>query len=114
MVVENSSSTREELLAQSLQRQIHRGTWGRIQGLQVELCGDRVIIHGSSPSYHLIQLALLAIRLVLPSRAVELDIQVLHTRSHAPEEYHGREGPTWWRQDRARAGPFSGSGKVPG
>jgi hypothetical protein len=62
-------------LEQVINRRISQRTWGRLQ-FRVRLGAGRVIIQGSSPTYYLKQLALAAVREVLPSAPVELDIRV--------------------------------------
>jgi hypothetical protein len=62
-------------LEQVLNRCIAQRTWGRLQ-FRVRLGAGRVIIQGSSPTYYLKQLALAAVREVLPSAPVELEIRV--------------------------------------
>jgi hypothetical protein len=84
-----SSNRLDEKLVQMIQHRIHLNTWGRIHELQVEAHGNRVIIHGSSPSYYLVQLAVSAVREVLPSRPMELHIRVIPTQPRAPVGYNG-------------------------
>lgn len=62
-------------LEQVLDRRIAQRTWGRLR-FRVRMGAGRVIIHGSSPTYYLKQLALAAVREVLPSAPVELKIRV--------------------------------------
>ncbi len=62
-------------LQQVLNHRITQRTWGRLQ-FRVRLGAGRVIIQGSSPTYYLKQLALAAVRDVLPSAPVELEIRV--------------------------------------
>jgi hypothetical protein len=62
-------------LEQVINRRITQRTWGRLQ-FRVRLGAGRVIIQGSSPTYYLKQLALAAVREVLSSAPVELDIRV--------------------------------------
>jgi hypothetical protein len=112
MFGENSNRTTDEKLAQVIRNRINLGTWGRIHQLQVELHANRVIVNGLSPSYYLIQLALRAVREVLPSRPVKLDIQIAAGMPHAPEGVNGSDGAACWRQDLAA--PSSGSARVPG
>jgi hypothetical protein len=73
----------EEPLAQAVRRHIETNTWGRIRELEVELTVDRVIVHGYSPSYYLIQRALLAVREVFPSKPVSLDVQIARSTPQA-------------------------------
>jgi hypothetical protein len=70
------SSTMTVDLEQAIARNISHRTWGRIKGLHVHCEQDRVNIHGISPSYYLKQLALQAVREVVPSASVDLAIAV--------------------------------------
>jgi hypothetical protein len=66
-------------LTQNIASQIIQRTWGRVYGLEVELAGGRLVIHGRTSSYYVKQLALLAALESLGSAettAVELDIRV--------------------------------------
>jgi hypothetical protein len=65
-------------LEQVLDRRITQRTWGRLQ-FRVWLGAGRVIIQGRSPTYYLKQLALAAVREVLPTAPVELQIRVVKT-----------------------------------
>jgi hypothetical protein len=71
-------------LEEAVERQIRERTWGRIQRLEVEQRGGRLVVHGHSPSYYVKQLALLAVRELDDSMPVELDIQVLDTDRCSP------------------------------
>ena len=62
-------------LEQALNRRITQRTWGRLQ-FRVRLGVGRVIIQGSSPTHYLKQLALAAVREVLPTAPVDLEIRV--------------------------------------
>jgi hypothetical protein len=69
----------QEALERAIERQVVQRTWGRIHALQVEVTGNRVIIHGRAPSYYVEQLALQGVLEVIdPAGAmqVELNIQV--------------------------------------
>jgi hypothetical protein len=112
MLTQHPTRPPAETLAQTIRQQIDQRTGRRLQQLQVELGGNRVTVHASSPSYYLIQLALLAVREVHPSGQVDLDIQVLPARSQAPEGRAGAEGGVWWRQDPAMTGPSAAAGRV--
>jgi hypothetical protein len=63
-------------LAWAVKRQIHLRTWGRVRHLQVELRADRVVVHGTTPTYYTAQLAIKAIQEVLGTSPVELDLEV--------------------------------------
>jgi len=59
-----------------LKRRIEARTGRRIRQLRVECSGPRVTVRGVAPSYYLKQLALSALRELLPFAPVDLDIQV--------------------------------------
>jgi hypothetical protein len=63
-------------LLEALKRHIEDRTGRRIRRLRVYRRGARVTLRGVAPSYYLKQLALAALREVLPSAPVDLDIQV--------------------------------------
>jgi hypothetical protein len=64
-------------LAHAIERQIVQRTWGRIHRLEVEVFGDRIVVHGYTQSYYGKQLALEGARdLVGDSGQVELDVEV--------------------------------------
>lgn len=70
---------RFEDYATRVEQQIVHQTGGRIRMLRVEPIGDRVIIRGSAPSYHVKQLALRGAQKVLGTPAairIELDVEV--------------------------------------
>ena len=114
MPVEQPSGAGDEALAQAIRHQIYVSTWGRIRELAVELSGDRLTIHGYSPSYYLIQRALLAVREVFPSKPVKLDIQVSRTPPHAPEGSNSFEPTALGRDDQAGREVFPRARKIPG
>jgi hypothetical protein len=67
-------------LEQAIHRRIVQRTGKRIQGLEVEVTEDRVIVHGSVACYHHKQLALQGVFDVLGSGAalgIELRVQVI-------------------------------------
>ena len=69
----------EQALERAIERQIRQRTWGRLQGLEVRVSQDLVIVRGRAPSYYVEQLALQGILdLVEPSGAmrIQLNIQV--------------------------------------
>jgi hypothetical protein len=62
----------------AIERRIHERTWGRVRNLQVELRDEQVVVHGSTPTYYLKQLALEAAREVLgANRPLFIDIHVV-------------------------------------
>lgn len=97
-----SRSTNEEI-AENIRQRIDARTWGRIWWLRVELRGDQVVIHGTSPSYYVIQLALVVVRDIFPVRPVELDIQVVVSRPRAPEGRDSDAETLPWRHDQGSA-----------
>ena len=69
----------EQLLERAIERRIRQRTWGRLQGLEVRVSHDLVIVRGRAPSYYVEQLALQGVLdLVEPSGAmrIQLNIQV--------------------------------------
>jgi hypothetical protein len=64
-------------LEQAIKCQIMKRTGGRIQMLEVEVIGDRVVLRGCSPSYYLKQLVLQGVLDVLGSAgAMRLEVNV--------------------------------------
>jgi hypothetical protein len=66
-------------LAQTIKRQVMQRTAGRIQMLDVEVSGDRIVIRGWVSCYHLKQLALQGVLDALgspPRTKVELNVHV--------------------------------------
>ena len=61
---------------ESIKRRIVQRTGGRIESLRVETIGSRVLIHGSAPSYYVMQLALRGARDVLGSAANRIELKV--------------------------------------
>jgi hypothetical protein len=58
-------------------RAIHQRTWKRIANLRVESRGEVIVIHGSTPTYYLKQLAVEAAREVLATTRqflIEIDV----------------------------------------
>jgi hypothetical protein len=76
MLTEHPTPPTDAELEQRLERQILQRTWGRIHQLRVEARPDRAVIHGYTSSYYAKQLAIQAVREVLDSVPVELDIEV--------------------------------------
>jgi len=62
--------------AETLRRHIDSRTGRRIRQLRVDCNGRQVAVHGVTSSYYLKQLALSAVREVIPSDPVEFNIQV--------------------------------------
>jgi hypothetical protein len=66
-------------LAQAIERSIQERTWRRVDGLRVEIGGNRVTIHGATQSYYVKQLAIQAVFESIRSsdgRTVIVDIDV--------------------------------------
>lgn len=76
----------EESLQEALHERIRLRTGGRLKWVSVEMDSDRVILHGASPSYYLLQLLLVAVREVLPKHHVDLDFQVGRDRPRPSAE----------------------------
>jgi len=85
LVPEDPARHAAAALAQLLERQIGQQTFGRLHRLSIELTGGRVVVHGCTASYYIKQLALHAVREVLPSMPLELDVQVLPSDSGLPK-----------------------------
>ena len=75
---------------QTLERHIAQRTGGRVRRLRAEATEARVVVHGEAPSYYIKQLAVAAIREVLPTTPVEVDIGVVAGNPSWPQ---GRECP---------------------
>src|SRR2546429_55998 len=67
------SADLEELLA----HRIHDRTGRRVHELTVRVADDGVVVQGYAFSYHAVQLALSAVREVLETAPVRMDIEVL-------------------------------------
>ena len=63
-------------LVQTIERRINERTWGQVRHLDVEVQPGQVVVHGQSPTYYVLQLALAAVREVVESAPVRVDIQV--------------------------------------
>ena len=48
----------EQALERAIESRIRQRTWGRLQGLEVRVSHDLVIVRGRAPSYYVEQLAL--------------------------------------------------------
>ena len=69
----------EQALERAIEGRIRQRTWGRLQGLEVRVSQDLIIVRGCAPSYYVEQLALQGVLdLVEPSGAmrIQLSIQV--------------------------------------
>ena len=63
-------------LAERIKRHIESKTFRRVRRLRVACDGNRVTVRGQAASYYAKQLALAAVRDLLPDAVVNLDIQV--------------------------------------
>ena len=63
-------------LAVILRLRIHSSTSGRIRELTIQVDASVVLLHGTCPNFHVKQLALRAVRGVLPHATVHNRIQV--------------------------------------
>jgi hypothetical protein len=59
------AATPPQAIAHAIERRIHERTWGRVRDLRVEQDGDRLVIRGRVPTFHLKQLAQEAARELL-------------------------------------------------
>jgi hypothetical protein len=90
MGTDDATSSRNEELERSIERQIMQRTWSRIHDLRVEVVDGRIVVHGYTSSYYVKQLALEGVLDVLGSAAsvrVDLDIEVA---SNVPRATCGR------------------------
>lgn len=65
-----------EELVDGLLEHVEERTHGRIRRLKVKLDDNRVVLSGHAGSYYLLQLALAAVREVLPADLVDVRIEV--------------------------------------
>ena len=65
-------------LEQMIERRIVARTWRQIRQLRVELCAERVVVHGQTPRYYAKQLAILAVQEALREAGVTavVDVQI--------------------------------------
>ncbi len=66
-------------LSQTIERSIQERTWRRVDGLRVEVAGNRVVVHGAAGSYYVKQLAIQAVFETIRAtdgRTVIVDIEV--------------------------------------
>jgi hypothetical protein len=75
----------EMSLDQAVESQIQRRTWGQIHHLRVAVQDDCVVVQGSAPTYYAKQLALSAVREVVPSLPVRLEVQVGRAGPRPPQ-----------------------------
>lgn len=65
-----------EDLTETIERNIVQRTWGRIHQLSVQLCDDRILVRGRTPSYYVKQLAIQGALEALDDDAPHLDINI--------------------------------------
>jgi hypothetical protein len=71
--------SRQAEFVQIVEREIVQRTWGRVHCLQIEVSGDRLQVHGYTPTYYVKQLAIQAVlekQESFGSPPVDVDIQV--------------------------------------
>jgi hypothetical protein len=69
----------QQALERAIKRRITQRTWGRIQALEVEVTGNRVIVRGRGSGYYVEQLALQEVLDLIESPGamrIELNVQV--------------------------------------
>jgi hypothetical protein len=67
----------EQALERAIEGRIRQRTWGRLQGLEVRVSHDLVIVRGRAPSYYVEQLALQGVLdLVEPSGAMQIQLNI--------------------------------------
>jgi hypothetical protein len=59
-----------------LEQQIQKRTFGRVRRPKVDVLDDHLVVHGSASCYYVVQLAVLAVRDLVPTMPVQLDIRV--------------------------------------
>jgi len=92
MMVENFIQAAPSDLETALLQQIEQRTCGQVRRLRIDVRPDRVVIHGSTPTYYLKQLVLEAVLDVTRSQPVppvRLNIQI-GTRSTQQNQRRGR------------------------
>ena len=78
-------------MQQTIKQRIVQRTGGRIQMLEVEVIGRRVVVSGCAPSYYLKQLALVGVLDVLgsdDSTQIELNVEVAAGVANSEAEVH--------------------------
>jgi len=63
-------------LQHELEHQVHARTGRRVRNLAIELCSERVVLHGSATTFYVKQLAQHGIREMLPHVRLENAIKV--------------------------------------
>ena len=77
MQPESTVACTDSHIAGVIERAIRERTWGRVRHLRVESRSELVVVHGSTPTYYLKQLALEAAREALAAnRPLFIDIDV--------------------------------------
>ena len=77
MQPEAAVDSNDSEIASVIERAIRERTWDRVRHLRVEWTGESVVVHGSTQTYYLKQLALEAARSTLAgTRPLVIDITV--------------------------------------
>jgi hypothetical protein len=76
VLVEASVQAGRAELGQIIERRIAARTWRRIRQLRVEVCAERVVVHGQTPRYHAKQLAIQAVLEALREAGVTAAVDV--------------------------------------
>ena len=76
MLVEALSQVGRAEFAQIIERRIVERTWRRISQLRVNVCAERVVVHGQTPCYYAKQLAIQAVQEALREAAVTAAVDV--------------------------------------
>jgi hypothetical protein len=77
MQPETNMACNDTEIAGVIERVVRERTWNRVRQLRVELTGESVVVHGSTPTYYLKQIALEAARSTLArTRPLIIDIDV--------------------------------------
>jgi hypothetical protein len=74
--VEASVQAGQAKLAQIIERRIAERTWRRIRQLRVEVCAERVVVHGQTVWYYAKQLAIQAVLETLREAGVTAVVDV--------------------------------------
>ena len=76
MHMEASIQTGRAKLEQIIERRIMERTWRRISQLRVDVCAERIVVHGQTPCYYAKQLAIQAVQEALREAAVTAAVDV--------------------------------------
>jgi len=81
--VSPTSQSQNKDLAGMLRAEVAKSTHGRIRRLSVDCDHDRIVVRGNTSTYYAKQLALKAVRNLVPETPVQLDIKVVPRRGQA-------------------------------